>query len=111
MKKTRVVTREVEVVEVVDVLCNKCGGSCIPVASPPGGWGDRGPDLYGLIETTVGGGYFSSPSAGGLADCCEYTFSLCEKCLGTLFDSFVIPVQVFDRLAPIDEDEVDSEST
>lgn len=106
MKKTKVIRREVEEVVVVDVLCNKCGESCCPQGQP--GSEVRGPDVYGL-DARVGGGYFSSPAAGGLSDMCEYTFALCEKCLVVLFDSFVIPVEIYDCLAPLVEDEVDSE--
>lgn len=92
----------------VDVLCNKCGESCIPPDArvergQPVKWIEgqglvaithdealilRGPCLYGLIEQTVSGGYDSY----ALEDLQKYTFSLCEGCLKELFDAFKIPV-------------------
>jgi hypothetical protein len=59
----------------VDTLCNKCGESC--------GEGDY---PHGLIEAEVHGGY-DSPV---LEDQHAYKFSLCEKCLATLFREFKI---------------------
>ena len=66
-----------------DIICNKCGESCkeelldetMQMCS-----------FYGLIEVTVTGGYCSTH----LADGSSYTFSLCEKCLVELFESFKI---------------------
>lgn len=69
---------------IVEVFCNKCGGSCQQ---------NNCPGFYGLIEETVYGGYGSDP----LSDMTEYTFSLCESCLDELFKTFKIPVQVNDR--------------
>jgi hypothetical protein len=65
-----------EVYEVYDVLCNKCGSTCFP---------NDAQEPYGLIEAEVIGGYFST----SLQDCMRYKFSLCEKCLKELFDSFI----------------------
>lgn len=108
MRKVATVQRDVEVT--IDVLCNKCGESCVPpTARKPRGtpvmWNpatgqlevisqeqhlhERGPNLYGLIESRVTGGYDSY----ALRDCEAYTFSLCEGCLKALFDTFTIPVQ------------------
>jgi hypothetical protein len=64
--------------------CNRCGGSLAGDTEP----GTR--EQYGLVETTVRGGY-SSPH---LSDCTSYCFSLCEKCLRRLFSTFEIPPTV-----------------
>lgn len=77
MKTTKTEMVEQEITE--DVICNKCGNSCKK---------DHG--FYGLIEHTVSGGYESEP----LSDGTNYTFSLCEKCLDGLFDTFKVPVEI-----------------
>lgn len=96
----------------IEVLCNQCGESCCPPSScnvgTPVKWVPdvghvviseeealalHGRDFYGLIEQTVSGGYFSSNDENGLCDMESYTFSLCEKCLKTIFKGFKIPVQ------------------
>ena len=84
MKTTETKLVETEVIK--DVICNKCGESCIP---PQLRSITDGNDFYGLIEKTVSGGYYSH----ALSDCENYTFSLCEVCLKNLFDSFKIPVE------------------
>ncbi len=66
--------REVEVVR--DVLCNRCGGTCVS---------EQG-SQYGL-SATVEGGYESTH----LEDLVAYHFDLCEKCLSELFAQFKIP--------------------
>jgi len=73
-----IVNKEVE--EIVDILCNKCGRSCLA------GKDDGVYDGYGLIEASVRGGYWSSH----LWDDVSYTFSICEECLRELFDNFII---------------------
>ena len=104
---TRKTTKEIEYT--VDVLCNKCGESCIPPTARDRREGQAvkwiegqghvaisqeealilyGPVLYGLIEASVTGGYESY----ALEDMQKYTFSLCEICLKQLFDAFKIPV-------------------
>jgi hypothetical protein len=65
-------------------LCNKCGEGM----TDPDSKEDR--NIYGLIEATVSGGY-GSPH---LLDMNRYIFSLCEKCLRTLFDECKIPPQM-----------------
>ncbi len=70
-------TKTVEVETVKDVLCNKCGKSCLPDEDVQ--------DAYGLIEATVTGG-FLSPALG---DMTRYVFSICEPCLAELFKTFV----------------------
>lgn len=114
MRVTKTVMKEVEIT--LDAICNKCGETCMPPASriaheaftpvkwePGVGLVDiseeeatdlHEPDLYGLIEATVGGGY----SSYALEDMCSYTFSLCEGCLKVMFDGFKIPVLRIDRL-------------
>ena len=83
MIKKEKTTKEVE--EIVEILCNKCGKTCIA------GRDDGIDDGYGLIEITVRGGYWS-PS---LYDDVSYTFSICEECLRELFDNFVIPPRTY----------------
>lgn len=72
-----------------DTLCNLCGLSCSlgPKDSPAYG-------NHGLIDTTVIGGYESTPGNGwgALDDMDRYRFSLCEFCLDWLFSQFKIPV-------------------
>lgn len=70
-----------------DNLCNWCGLTC----SFGEGW-DKG----GLIDTTVMGGYPSTPGngSGALDDTTKYKFSICEFCLNYLFDQFTVPVIV-----------------
>lgn len=80
-------TKSIETEIVKDVFCNKCGESCIPSLLRSDNIFPK--DFYGLIETTVSGGYYSD----ALSDCCNYTFSLCEGCLIELFDSFKLPVE------------------
>lgn len=75
MKKTKIITKEIEVID--DVLCNKCGKSCRS--------NDSG-DFYGLIEVSFSTGYFSPK----LPDGSTYTFSLCEECLDEMFREFKI---------------------
>lgn len=67
-----------------DILCNKCGNSC--VAAHPG-WA-------GLLEAKVDCGYASK-----LGEDNVYIFSLCETCLGKLFASFKLPVTVNNEFA------------
>lgn len=79
MKKIKIITQKVEIVD--DVICNKCGESCMSVD-------DDFKTPYGLNEVVVSGGYYSNY----LEDLTTYTFSLCEKCLSELFKTFLIPV-------------------
>ena len=66
-----------------DYVCNNCSGMLTISEKEDGCKADP----YGLLETTVSGGYFSNY----LLDCTNYTFSLCEKCLRDMFDKFVVP--------------------
>lgn len=81
MKIARTVEKVVEVEEINDILCNKCGKSCQK------GDPDFGKSPYGLIEGCVEGGYHSE----ALSDMTSYVFSLCEECLKVLFDACAIP--------------------
>ena len=74
-------TSEVETVVTVtdDIICNKCGGSCKCEMN-----------FNGLIEMSVIGAYDSTH----LDDMRKYVFSLCEKCLSGLFDSFAIKPEI-----------------
>jgi len=66
--------------------CNLCGLSCR--------LGD-GPEIGGLINAVVRGGYYSTAGngSGALDDGHSYKFSLCEWCLDWLFSQFTIPVK------------------
>lgn len=80
-KKT--ITEEREYV--TDVLCNKCGKSCVPVHRPLSC--DAPKWACGLVETTIHGKFLSPV----LEDLTSYTFSICELCVQQLFESFIIP--------------------
>jgi hypothetical protein len=73
MKKTSEIETFTEVIN--DIICNRCGGSCKCEMN-----------FNGLLETCVVGAYDSTH----LVDMRKYVFSLCEKCLSELFDSFLI---------------------
>lgn len=60
-----------------DIICNKCGESCNISTNK------EKPEYYGLCEISYSGGYGST----ALRDGCNYTFSVCEKCLKEFFDS------------------------
>lgn len=81
------ITEQKEVTEVksitTDILCNKCGGSCKLYEFKENDF-----EFGGLIEVKIMGRYFSSH----LEDCRDYTFSICEKCLKELFESFKIAI-------------------
>lgn len=80
MKIVREVERIVVEQEVDDIVCNRCGKSCMDRA---------GMNFDGLLEASIQGGYASL-----LGYCATYTFSLCERCLGAMFHAFVIPPSV-----------------
>lgn len=77
MKIEKTILKECTVHE--DVLCNKCGDSLQ----------SRFDDsiFVGLVEESYSGGFFSNE----ISDEFHYVFSLCEKCLKNLFESFCIP--------------------
>ncbi len=77
MKKTRIEERTVRHVVYEDIVCNQCGNSCKDA---------EGINYEGLLEVSFCGGY-----AAKLGDMVQYQFSLCEDCLGKMFDSFAIP--------------------
>lgn len=85
MKITKREFKEVEII--ADIICNKCGKSC------------RGPigNFNGLIEVQVDGAYDSTD----LEDGAIYKFSLCEKCLKPILESFKHPAyqkSIFDAV-------------
>ena len=86
-----IITRsDMRIVEVrVGFVCNKCGFV----------YDHEGDDPEGLVGCEVTGGY----GARHLTDGITYTFSICEKCLSELFDTFHVPVKQFDRNPEIDE--------
>jgi hypothetical protein len=92
MKITKKIKKEIEVDCIVDVLCNKCGESCVPkfLRGQYAKDGERATnaDAHGLIEQTVRGHYHSE----NLDDMTSYTFSMCEQCLVLMFSTFKIPV-------------------
>lgn len=100
MKQTKLVKHEIETEYVIDVVCNKCGDSCVPKfivkhneklteAQKISSQLNRGfVDAHGLIEQIVRGSFNSEH----LDDMTTYTFSMCEKCLVDLFETFKIPV-------------------
>lgn len=74
----------------VETVCNKCGGTCAKF------WADGEFEDYGLVNAKVSSGYLSHD----LEDGNLYTFSLCEKCLKEMFESFKIPVKTLCYLFP-----------
>lgn len=79
-----------EVETVTDILCNKCGKTCVSSDSRKVSRNhDPKENAFGLIEQSVHGAYFSTV----LDDYVTYTFSLCEPCLMELFKSFELSVQ------------------
>lgn len=87
MVKKKSETQVVEVVE--DILCNKCGDSCMK-AFDIADSSIRG-DFYG---TTIGyqPGYSSTHFSD---DNCTHRADICEKCIFEFFSSFKIPAEVF----------------
>lgn len=81
MRSTEIVTETREVTKIIDIKCNKCGETCQKGSA-------ESPDYYGLIEPEISAGYYSTH----LSDGCTYSFSLCERCLDDLFQSFKLPV-------------------
>lgn len=98
MKITKKVIKEVEVIE--DMLCNLCGNS-LKVSlftNKDNPTDDQDEDhlfeFYGLKGIKYQGGYWSE---GPIEDMMNYSFNLCEPCLGNLFASFKIPAEQWDR--------------
>jgi hypothetical protein len=89
---TEQVTIDREVVD--DILCNKCGSSLKD---------ENGYNFEGLTDARVCGGYGAK-----LGDSVEYTFALCEDCLGALFDTFKHPPRR-DAANPWDQKEGDDQ--
>jgi hypothetical protein len=86
MKFTRTLAKDIQ--EITEIFCNKCGMSCR---------GHVG-NLNGLIEATVSGAYDSTH----LEDGDVYTFSLCERCIKELIDSFQLYAKQGNYLFPED---------
>lgn len=68
-------------------VCNQCGGPLCPAVHESN---PNGSVPHGLVEKEVVGGYESEH----IFDCTGYKFSLCEKCLRTMFDGFKVPPEV-----------------
>ncbi len=75
-----------------DILCNKCGDSLDKAVGTQRDSFHR--CFEGLENAIVVAGY----DANHLVDGNSYKFSLCEKCLVTLFESFKTPPEVRDDL-------------
>lgn len=80
MKVSHTEKQEHEVEIIDDVVCNKCGDSCVE---------EETGDIYGLVEAEVTGGFWST----SLQDKTAYNFTLCEECLTDLFAEFKHPVE------------------
>jgi hypothetical protein len=88
MRKLKKIQVESHVID--EIICNKCGQAF--KVGPYGGF-------EGLEEAEVTGGYGSNHIGDGN----RYRFSICEKCLLELFQTFVVPPCFYDWGAPIDE--------
>lgn len=80
------VTREED--RVADILCNRCGQSLKNENAGPGFRNKH----YGVTEMYVAASY-DSPV---LPDGTDYTFALCEPCIGRMFSEFAIPPEMHD---------------
>lgn len=82
-----IITKETTktVVEVSDVLCNKCGESTYINGHQ-----------YGVPDAHMYGGY----SSKHIDDGAVYKFDLCEKCARDLVDTFKIPALVSNAWFP-----------
>ena len=77
------ITKEISTIslETLDIICNKCGQTC-----------KTNMNYNGLLEVEISGSYDSTH----LHDLALYQFSLCEKCLVELFETFVHQPIVYD---------------
>jgi hypothetical protein len=80
-----------------EYLCNACGGSLLP--EYPEWWlrmhggrekGGNHNTPHGLVDASVTGGYDSKH----IFDMTTYEWSMCEKCLRAMFETFKIPPRV-----------------
>jgi len=85
MLVTKRVEQTVTTDVVTDVLCNRCGKSCVTGQPFQGRVGNAD----GLIEVSVSGSYDSNV----IGDLVSWTFSLCEVCLGEIVHGFKLPVR------------------
>lgn len=74
----------------IKIICNKCGDDCQKLDSDMDG-NEFSVGYYGLIDAEVSGGYYSDH----LSDCVNYKFSLCEKCVKEMFDTFKVKPDVY----------------
>lgn len=68
------------------ILCNKCGEDVAKYYTHKDGE-KRNVGYYGLVNAQFSTGYESKD----LPDCNLYHFSICEKCMAALFQTFKIP--------------------
>lgn len=74
--------KTIEIDSVVDVICNKCGGTCVLHS-----YTDK-LNINCLVGEIEGG--FESTH---IQDLTRYKFHLCEKCTKELMDTFAIPAE------------------
>lgn len=87
MEKTEKITKTQTTDVTVDILCNKCGESCLKKAP---GWADGG--YEGLINCWVEGGVYSTRLGWDVA----YRFDICEDCLMDWFETFKLdPIEKY----------------
>jgi hypothetical protein len=84
MIKTKTIKAEEEHEELVDVICNMCGHSCVTWKDD-----DKILGIDGLIKGYVEGGFGSKV----IGDTVSYSFDLCEMCTMELINKFKIPAK------------------
>lgn len=90
MRKTKTVSKKVDTVETVEILCNQCGKTCCsPLQKNPKAK-IQYKEYTGLLEQEIHGGYESEV----IGDMVSWRFSLCEFCLDKLVKGFKIPHEV-----------------
>jgi hypothetical protein len=72
-----------------ELHCNKCGENMKRFSTDADGE-TFCVGYYGLVDAELSGGFYSDP----LSDCTTYRFSLCEKCVMELFETFKVPPHV-----------------
>ena len=85
MKKTKIVTKQVE--EIDDLICNNCGKTLKQIISTSGDF-----NFCGLEEVKMVCGY------GSKNDGLMFIFSMCEECVLELMARFKIPALEEDYL-------------
>ena len=97
----RIITKQVDAI--FDIVCNKCGKSMALDGEQRGGMipdAHSRQEYLGLLNASVDGCYASDD----LIDSHRYRFSMCEKCLVSLFQSFALPPTITEYAMTTDED-------